>query len=64
MGRGMYERARYIAAILSIESIPDRGITVTLRACGRLAYNDSSVVRAFRKMKDRFRGSAIDRGEH
>ena len=60
--RGMYERAR-LGASLSIESIPDREITVTLRASGRLAYKDSSVIRTFRKMKDRFRGSAIDRGE-
>jgi hypothetical protein len=30
---------------------------------GRLAYRDSSVVRTFIKMKDRFRSSAIDRGE-
>ena len=59
---GMYERAR-LGASLSIKSIPDREITVTLRASGRLAYKDSSVIRAFRKMKDRFRGSAIDRGE-
>ena len=56
--RGMYERARNIGASLSIESIPDRGTTVTLRVPGRLAYKDSSVVRTFRKIKDRFRDSA------
>jgi signal transduction histidine kinase len=56
--RGMYERARNIGASLSIESIPNRGTTVTLRVPGRLAYRDSSIVRTFRKMKDRFRGSA------
>ena len=56
--RGMYERARNIGASLSIETIPDRGTTVTLRVPGRLAYKDSSVVRTFRKIKDRFRDSA------
>jgi signal transduction histidine kinase len=56
--RGMYERARSIGASLSIQSIPGRGTTVTLRVPGRLAYKDSSVVRAARKMKDRFRDSA------
>jgi hypothetical protein len=52
MGSGECMNARNIGASLSIESIPDRGITVTLRASGRLAYKDSSVIRAFRKMKD------------
>jgi hypothetical protein len=52
-----------LVVIVSIESIPDRGITVTLRVHGLLAYKNSSVVRTFTKMKDRFRGPAIDRGE-
>ncbi len=56
--RGMYERARNIGASLSIESILNRGTTVTLRVPGRLAYKDSSIVRTFRKIKDRFRSSA------
>jgi hypothetical protein len=55
--RGMYERARNIGASLSIESIPDRGTTVTLRVPGRLAYKDSKRSTHL-PQNDRFRGSA------
>jgi signal transduction histidine kinase len=39
--KGMYERARTIDAVLSVDSSPGKGTTIALHVPGRLAYQDT-----------------------